>query len=67
MGLGGALQVRREIQPQLCGRGAAREGLAGGGRAALGGRGNRPPMHVVPVFILWGVKEGWLAITQGHK
>lgn len=41
MGLGGALQVRREIQPGLCGRGAAREGLAGGGRAALGRSGKR--------------------------
>lgn len=67
MGLGGALQVRREIQPQPCGRGTAKEGLARGGRAVLGRRGNRPPMHVVPVFILQGVKEGWLAITQGHK
>lgn len=38
MGLGGALQVRREIQPQLCGRGAAREGLAVGreGKARQG-------------------------------
>lgn len=34
MGLGGALQVRREIQPGLCGRGAAREGLAGGGEGS---------------------------------
>lgn len=59
MGLGGALQVRREIQPQLCGRGAAREGLGGAG---LGG--DRPPMHVVPVFILQGVKEACLPLLR---
>lgn len=30
MGLGGALQVRREIQPQLCGRGACQGGISRG-------------------------------------